>query len=32
MSAAAYYPGYIHAHGKDAIVIHKILSKPKGLE
>jgi hypothetical protein len=31
-SRGAYYSGYIHAHGKSAIVIHEILSKPKGLE
>ena len=31
-SRGAYYSGYIHAHGRDAIVLHEILSKPKGLE
>ena len=31
-SRGAYYSGFIHANGRSAIVIHEILSKPKGLE
>ncbi len=31
-SRGAYYSGFIHTHGRSAIVIHEILSKPKGLE
>jgi hypothetical protein len=31
-SRGEYYSEFIHAHGKSAILIHEILSKPKGLE
>ncbi len=31
-SRSAYYAGYIHNHGRSAIVIHEILAKPKGME
>ena len=31
-SRGAYYSGFIHTHGRSAIVLHEILSKPKGLE
>ena len=31
-SRAEYYSDFIHAHGKSAILIQEILSKPKGLE
>ena len=31
-SRGTYYSGFIHTHGRSAIVLHEILSKPKGLE
>ena len=31
-SRGAYYSGFIHTHGRSAIVLHEILSRPKGLE